>query len=816
MKEKTGLNSFGNKRWLAQAEKVFDKVESYKEAFRALSDEELRAKTDEFKDRLGKGEKLDNILPEAFAAVREASVRVTGMEHYKVQIFGGLALHQGHIAEMKTGEGKTLVSTLPAYLNALTGKGVHVVTVNDYLAARDAELMGKIHEFLGLTVGVVLSGSNVSEKKWAYGCDITYVTNTELGFDYLRDNMAPDIEHTVLRGLEYAIIDEVDSILIDEARTPLIISGGGTDVSKIYIACDVLAKKMEKGEADKEFNKMDALVGDHVVETGDFIVHEKDKYITLTAQGVKKIEEFFNIERYGDASNILIQHTMELALRANYLMFKDKDYIVRDGQVMIVDMFTGRVMEGRQYADGLHQAIEAKEGVKIQQETHTIATTTYQNFFNKFKKVGGMTGTAFTEKKEFRHTYHLQVKVIPTNKPMIRVDKPDVIYLTKAAKYKGVIAEIKEAHAKDQPVLVGAATVGTSEEISKLLKKEGIKHQVLNAKQDKNEAEIVAQAGKHGTVTIATNMAGRGTDIILDEESKAAGGLKIIGTERHDARRIDNQLRGRAGRQGDPGESVFFLSMEDDMVRLFSPDKVQALLRAGGLEEEEACDIPIFVNAVQKAQQKVEENHFAMRKSVLDYDKVNDRQRELIYKERRKLLAGESASGNFETAVDRFVDGLVENYPYSKEKEWTELAEAFMHTVYSNLVFREGDEKYDIVLKGNEKAVTKVLKEKAKEFLADKRAELAKHNVGEEFERSVLLFAIDAAWMEQLRALDFLRQDVNFMGFAQKDPKSVYAMEAFELYDDMKQNIYRTAVHRYFHTNYEPKVKVIVNPVKRV
>ena len=786
-------NSILNKIWLNKAEKIANKIESYRDEYRKLSDDELKAKTKEFKDRYNSGESLDSLLPEAYATVREASVRVTGMEHFKVQLIGGIALHQGKIAEMKTGEGKTLVATLPSYLNALTGKGVHVVTVNDYLANRDAESMGKIHKFLGLTVGVVLNDSSEYSKKEAYNCDITYVTNTELGFDYLRDNMARSLDRVVQRGLEYAIIDEVDSILIDEARTPLIISGAGTDVSKIYLACDVLAKNMEKGEATKEFNKIDALLGEMPEETGEFIVHEKDKIITLTPKGIKKIEDYFGLEKYSDPKNTLIQHVMDLALKANYLMFKDQDYIVRKGEVLIVDTFTGRIMDGRQYSDGLHQAIEAKEGVQIKQETKTIATTTYQNFFNKYKKLAGMTGTAYTERREFKNTYELDTVVIPTNKPMIRVDRPDVVYVTKKGKFKGVIEEIKETYVKGQPILVGTASVKTSEELSALLTAEGIPHQVLNAKQDAYEAEIISKAGIHGTITIATNMAGRGTDIILDEEAVKAGGLKVIGTERHEAQRIDNQLRGRSGRQGDPGESVFYLSTDDDMVRLFGTDKFRTILEAGGFSTDEAIDSKFFVNSIQKAQQKVEDNHFGMRKNVLEYDRVNDKQRELIYQERRRLLAGETITNEVKQCLIKTVDVIVDGFTNKGKLDYDIIVNNYNKVTNSKYKIQ------DIEGKTN-KEVKELLKENIMKLYEDEFFD--SDATREEHERNSMLTSIDIAWMEQLRALDFLRQDINYLGYAQVDPKSAYAIKAFELYAKMKNSIYSMTTHAFF--NYNP------------
>mgnify|MGYP002912145052 FL=1 len=599
---------------------LVDKVESYRDEMKALSDEELRGKTKEYKERLEKGETLDDLLPEAYATVREAASRVLGMEHYRVQIIGGIILHQGRIAEMKTGEGKTLVSTLPAYLNALEGKGVYIVTVNDYLAKRDSEWMGKVHEFLGLTVGVVLNDMSNDERRDAYNCDITYITNNELGFDYLRDNMVIYKEQLVQRGLHYAIIDEVDSVLIDEARTPLIISGQSGKSTKLYEACDILAQQLTRGEDVPEYSKMDAIMGIEQEETGDFIVNEKDKLVNLTQQGVEKVEKFFHIDNLADPENLEIQHNVILALRAHYLMFRDQDYVVKEDQVMIVDEFTGRIMPGRRYSDGLHQAIEAKEHVKVKRESKTLATITFQNFFNKFEKKAGMTGTALTEEKEFRDIYGMDVIEIPTNRPIARIDHQDAVYKTKKEKFKAVVEEVKEAHEKGQPVLVGTITIETSELISGMLKREGIPHTVLNAKFHEQEAEIVAQAGQHGAVTIATNMAGRGTDIKLDEDAREAGGLKIIGTERHESRRIDNQLRGRAGRQGDPGESQFFISLEDDLMRLFGSERLMSVFNALGVPEGEQIQHKMLTSAIEKAQEKIEYNNYGIRKNLLEYD----------------------------------------------------------------------------------------------------------------------------------------------------------------------------------------------------
>ena len=649
-----------SERELKRIYSTVDKIEALRPTMQALTDEELRGKTREYKNRLEKGETLDQLLPEAFATVREAAKRVLGMEHYRVQLIGGIILHQGRIAEMRTGEGKTLVSTLPAYLNALEGKGVHVVTVNDYLAHRDAQWMGKVHEFLGLTVGVVLNDMKNDERREQYACDITYVTNNELGFDYLRDNMVIYKEQLVQRDLHYAIIDEVDSVLIDEARTPLIISGQSGKSTKLYEVCDILAKQLERGEASGEMTKMTAIMGEEITETGDFIVNEKDKIVNLTEQGVKKVEKFFNIENLADPENLEIQHNMILALRAHYLMFRDQDYVVKDDEVLIVDEFTGRIMPGRRYSDGLHQAIEAKEHVKVRRESKTLATITFQNFFNKYAKKSGMTGTALTEEQEFRDIYGMDVIEIPTNKPVARIDLDDAVYMTKKEKFRAVVEAVKEAHAKKQPVLVGTITIETSELLSRMLNREGIKHQVLNAKFHEQEAEIVAHAGEAGNVTIATNMAGRGTDIKLDDVAKAAGGLKIIGTERHESRRIDNQLRGRSGRQGDPGESRFYISLEDDLMRLFGSEKLMKVFQSLGVAENEQIEHKMLSSAIEKAQKKIEGNNYGIRKNLLEYDQVNNEQREIIYKERRMVLDGANMRDSIYKMITDTVDHTVD------------------------------------------------------------------------------------------------------------------------------------------------------------
>ena len=641
---------------------IIHKIEELRPQMQAMSDEELRDQTRKFKERLAGGETLDDILPEAFAAVREAAKRTLNMEHYPVQLIGGIVLHQGRIAEMKTGEGKTLVSTCPAYLNALAGKGVQIVTVNDYLAKRDAEWMGQVHEFLGLKVGVVLNSMTSEERKAAYGCDITYVTNNELGFDYLRDNMAIYKEQMVLRELDYCIIDEVDSVLIDEARTPLIISGQSGKSTKLYEVCDILARQLVRGEESAEFTKLNAIMGEEIEESGDFIVNEKDKVVNLTEEGVRKVEEFFHIENLADPENLEIQHNIILALRANYLMFRDKDYVVKDEEVLIVDEFTGRIMPGRRYSDGLHQAIEAKEHVNVRRESRTLATITFQNFFNKFRKKAGMTGTAQTEEREFRNIYEMDVIVIPTNKPVVRKDLNDAVYKTKKEKFNAVVENIVETHEKGQPVLVGTITIETSEMLSHMLKKRGIPHKVLNAKFHEMEAEIVAEAGVHGAVTIATNMAGRGTDIKLDEESRAAGGLKIIGTERHESRRIDNQLRGRSGRQGDPGESRFYISLEDDLMRLFGSDKLMSMFNALGVPENEQIEHKMLSSAIEKAQKKIETNNYGIRENLLKYDEVMNEQREVVYGERLQVLNGENMRDVVMKMLTDIVEGAVDMY----------------------------------------------------------------------------------------------------------------------------------------------------------
>ena len=795
-----------SERELKRIYPLVDKVESYREAMGALSDEELKNKTKEFKERLENGETLDDLLPEAYATVREAAKRVLGMEHYRVQIIGGIILHQGRIAEMKTGEGKTLVSTLPAYLNALEGKGVCIVTVNDYLAKRDSEWMGQVHEFLGLKVGVVLNEMTNDERRDAYNCDITYVTNNELGFDYLRDNMVIYKEQLVQRGLHFAIIDEVDSVLIDEARTPLIISGQSGKSTRLYEACDILACQMKRGEDMPEYSKMDAIMGVEQEETGDFIVNEKDKVVSLTQDGVKKVEQFFKIENLADPENLEIQHNIILALRAHNLMFRDQDYVVKDDQVMIVDEFTGRIMPGRRYSDGLHQAIEAKEHVKVKRESKTLATITFQNFFNKFEKKAGMTGTALTEEKEFRDIYGMDVVEIPTNRPIARIDHHDVVYKTKNEKYKAVVEEVVKSHEKGQPVLVGTINIDTSELISGMLKREGIPHTVLNAKFHEKEAEIVAGAGQHGAVTIATNMAGRGTDIKLDDESKAAGGLKIIGTERHESRRIDNQLRGRSGRQGDPGESQFFISLEDDLMRLFGSEKLMDIFNALGVPEGEQIQHKMLTSAIEKAQKKIEGNNFGIRKNLLEYDQVMNDQREIIYKERRRVLDGE----NMRDAIFKMITDRVENCVDTcissdiPKEEWdlNELNQLILSMIPMQAVTPE-----DVDSVKNNKELKHLLKERAVKLYEAKETEFPEPEQFRELERVVLLKVIDRKWMDHIDDMDQLRQGIGLQSYGQRDPLVEYKMAGFDMFAEMTASIQEDTIRLLYHVKIEQKVE---------
>ena len=795
-----------SERELKMIRPIVEKIESLRPEMQAKSDEELRDQTRIFKERLAGGETLDDILPEAFATVREAAKRTLNMEHFPVQLIGGIVLHQGRIAEMRTGEGKTLVSTCPAYLNALRGKGVQIVTVNDYLAKRDAEWMGQVHRFLGLTVGVVLNEMNSEERKAAYACDITYVTNNELGFDYLRDNMAIYKEQLVLRELDYCIIDEVDSVLIDEARTPLIISGQSGKSTKLYEVCDVLARQLERGTVSKEFSKIDAIMGEEIEETGDFVVDEKDKVVNLTEQGVKKVEEFFHIENLADPQNLEIQHNIILALRANNLMFRDKDYVVKDGEVLIVDEFTGRIMPGRRYSDGLHQAIEAKEHVQVRRESRTLATITFQNFFNKFNKKAGMTGTALTEEKEFRNIYGMDVIAIPTNRPMIRKDWDDAVYKTKKEKFKAVVDEVEAAHEKGQPVLVGTIAIETSELLSKMLNRRGIPHKVLNAKFHELEAEIVADAGIHGSVTIATNMAGRGTDIKLDDESKALGGLKIIGTERHESRRIDNQLRGRSGRQGDPGESRFYLSLEDDLLRLFGSERLMHMFEAMGVPEGEQIEHKMLSNAIEKAQMKIEGNNFGIREQLLKFDEVNNEQREVIYAERRKVLDGD----NMRELVLKMITDIVENAvdmsisDDQPAEKWdlSELNSLLLPIIPLSPIRLTEEQKH---MKKNE--LKHLLKEQAIKLYETKEAEFPEAEQIREIERVVLLKVIDNKWMAHLDDMDALRESIGLQAYGQRDPVVEYKMQGYDMYEAMMASIQEETVRILFHIRVEQKVE---------
>ena len=792
-------------RELKRIEPLVDKIEALRPTMQALSDEELRGKTEEYKKRLTEGETLDDLLPEAYATVREAAKRVLNMEHYRVQLIGGIILHQGRIAEMRTGEGKTLVSTLPAYLNALEGKGVHVVTVNDYLAKRDAEWMGQVHEFLGLKVGVVLNSMTSEERQEAYKCDITYVTNNELGFDYLRDNMVIYKEQLVLRGLHYAIIDEVDSVLIDEARTPLIISGQSGKSTALYEMCDLLARQMKRGDDVQELTKMDAIMGVVQEETGDFVVNEKDKIINLTAAGMEKVERFFHIDNFADPENLEIQHNIILALRAHNLMFRDKDYVVRDDQVLIVDEFTGRIMPGRRYSDGLHQAIEAKEHVKVKRESKTLASITFQNFFNLFDKKCGMTGTALTEETEFREIYGMDVVVIPTNRPVIRKDLQDAVYKTKREKLNAIVNAVEEAHATGQPVLVGTITIEASEELSRMLTKRGIQHKVLNAKFHELEAEIVADAGVHGAVTIATNMAGRGTDIKLDDEARAAGGLKIIGTERHESRRIDNQLRGRSGRQGDPGESKFYISLEDDLMRLFGSERLISMFNTLGIPEGQEIEHKALTNAIESAQKKIESNNYGIRKNLLEYDRVMSEQREIIYEERLRVLNGESMRDVIYKMItditENCVDICINDDADISDWDFNELNTLLIPTIPLQPLTPER------VKKPKKNSLKQQLKEEAVKLYEAKEAEFPEPEAIRELERVVLLKVIDRKWMDHIDDMEQLRQGVGLQAYGQRDPLVEYKMSGYEMFDEMTQNIREETVRLLFHIKIEQKVE---------
>ncbi len=792
-----------SEREVKRIKPLVDQIEALRPTMQALSDEDLRNKTTEFKERLSKGETLDDLLPEAFAVVREADKRVLGMEPYRVQLIGGIILHQGRIAEMKTGEGKTLVATLPAYLNALEGKGVHIITVNDYLAHRDAEEMGQVHRFLGLTCGCILNSMDNDERRAQYACDITYVTNNEDGFDYLRDNMVIYKEQLVQRELHYAIIDEVDSVLIDEARTPLIISGQSGKSTKLYEVCDILARQLERGEASGEVTKMTAIMGEEITETGDFIVNEKDKVVNLTEQGVHKVEDFFHIENLADPENLEIQHNIILALRAHNLMFRDRDYVVKDDEVLIVDEFTGRIMPGRRYSDGLHQAIEAKEHVKVKRESKTLATITFQNFFNKYAKKSGMTGTALTEEKEFREIYGMDVVEIPTNRPVIRKDLDDAVYMTKKEKFRAVVEEIKAAHEKEQPVLVGTITIETSELLSSMLKRQGIKHNVLNAKFHELEAEIVKDAGIHGAVTIATNMAGRGTDIKLDDKAKEAGGLKIIGTERHESRRIDNQLRGRSGRQGDPGESRFYISLEDDLMRLFGSESLMNTFRKLGVAENEQIEHKMLSSAIEKAQKKIESNNYGIRKNLLEYDQVNNEQREIIYKERRRVLDGENMRDSVYKMIADFVDNTVDMCISDEQdrEDWnlTELDTLLLPVIPLPKV------ELPEHLKKNQ--LKQLLKEQATKLYESKEAEFPEPEQLRELERVIVLKVVDRKWMDHIDDMEQLRQGIGLQAYGQKDPLVEYKMSAYEMFNAMTASIQEDTLRLLYHVRVEQKAE---------
>ena len=796
-----------SERELKRIKPIVDRIEALEPEFIKLTDEELKGKTKEFRARLEKGETLDDILVEAYATVREASKRVLGLRHYRVQLIGGVILHQGRITEMKTGEGKTLVSTLPAYLNALEGQGVHIVTVNDYLAHRDAEEMGKVHQFLGLSVGVVLNSMTNDERRDAYACDITYATNNELGFDYLRDNMVIYKEQLVMRGLHYAIIDEVDSVLIDEARTPLIISGQSGKSTKLYEACDLLARQLERGKESAELTKMAAIMKEEIEEEGDFVVNEKDKNVSLTEEGVHKVEKFFNIENFSDPENLEIQHNIILALRAHNLMFKDKDYVVKDDQVLIVDEFTGRIMPGRRYSDGLHQAIEAKEKVKVKRESKTLATITFQNFFNKYQKKSGMTGTALTEEREFRDIYGMDVIVVPTNVPIARIDRQDAVYKTKREKLYAVVDDIIESHKKGQPVLVGTITIESSEEISELLKKKGIPHKVLNAKFHELEAEIVSEAGQLGAVTIATNMAGRGTDIKLGEGVTDLGGLKIIGTERHESRRIDNQLRGRAGRQGDPGESRFFISLEDDLMRLFGSEKLMSMFNSLGLPDGEQIEHKMLSNAIEKAQMKIENNNFGIRKNLLEYDQVNNDQREIIYTERRKVLDGESMRDAIYKMVtdnvEKFVNRCISDDQLPEDWDLAELNELLLPVIPIEEV-ELSKEQLETMKKDD---LIQELKEKAVKLYETKEADFPEIEQLREIERVILLKVIDRKWMDHIDDMDQLRQGIGLQAYGQRDPLVEFKFMGFEMFDEMIEAISEDTIRALMHVRIEQNVE---------
>lgn len=795
-----------SQRELKRHQKTLEKILALKPEVEQLNEEQMKAKTAELKERLKKGETLEDILPEAYALVREATRRTLGTEHYPCQLLGGIILHEGRIAEMKTGEGKTQTCLLPAFLNALEGKGVHIVTVNEYLATRDAEWMGQVHRYLGLSVGCVLADMEHEDKKAAYECDITYITNNELGFDYLRDNMVVYKEQLVQRGLHYCIIDEVDSVLIDEARTPLIISGQSGKSTKLYEMCDILARQMERGTASPELSKMDAIMGVDIEEDGDFLVNEKDKIVTLTAQGIEKVEKFFHIDNYADAENLELQHNVILALRAHNLMHRDQDYVVKDDEVLIVDEFTGRIMPGRRYSDGLHQAIEAKEHVKVKRESKTLATITFQNFFNKYEKKAGMTGTALTEEKEFRDIYSMDVVEIPTNRPIARIDHEDAVFKTRRGKLKAVADEIESSYKKGQPVLVGTINIDSSEEISSVLKKRGIPHNVLNAKFHEKEAEIVAQAGRHGAVTIATNMAGRGTDIKLDEEAKAAGGLKIVGTERHESRRIDNQLRGRSGRQGDVGESKFYISLEDDIMRLFASEKLMSVFNALGVPEDEELRHKALTSTIERAQKKIEGNNFGIRKNLMEYDKVNNDQREIIYAERARVLNGENMRDSIIKMVNEIIESQVDMFirddQTAAEGDIAGLKQSLFEIVPFRLTISEQE-----LAKMSRSEFKQILKENAVKLYENKEAEFPEPEHIRELERIVLLRVIDKKWMDHLDDMEQLKQGIGLMAYGQKDPAVEYKIQGFEMFRYMIENIKIDTVKTLYHIQVEQNVE---------
>ncbi|MBR6172773.1 MAG: preprotein translocase subunit SecA [Eubacterium sp.] len=802
-----GEKLFGthSERELKKIEPIIKKIESMDEAMQALSDDELKAKTTEFKERLAAGETLDDLLPEAFAVVREADYRVLGLKPFRVQLIGGVILHQGRISEMRTGEGKTLVSTLPAYLNALEGKGVHIVTVNDYLANRDAEWMGAVHRWLGLTVGVILNADDNDKRREAYNCDITYITNNELGFDYLRDNMVIYKEKLVQRGLHYAIIDEVDSVLIDEARTPLIISGQSGKSTDIYKMCDYIARRMKQGTASTEISKMDAIMGNSVKEDGDYLVNEKDKYVVFTEQGVKEIEQFFHIENLADSENIEIQHTMLQALKAHALMHRDQDYVVKDDEVLIVDEFTGRIMPGRRFNDGLHQAIEAKENVKVKRESKTLATITFQNFFNKYEKKAGMTGTAQTEENEFREIYSMDVVVVPTNLPIARIDQDDAIFKTKKEKLNAIIDEVVRTHEKGQPVLVGTVNIDSSEELSQMLNKRGVPHKVLNAKFHELEAEIIADAGQMGHVTIATNMAGRGTDIKLGEGVKELGGLKVIGTERHESRRIDNQLRGRSGRQGDPGESKFYLSLEDDLMRLFGSERVMGIYDALRIPEGEEIQHKTITKFVEKAQKKIESNNFAIRKNLLEYDQVNNEQREVIYAERRRVLDGENMRdtvvGMVRDTVGHYVDRVASTEIDPSGWDMQELNDILRPIIPLKPIELTEEEKG----KNNPDDFKQRLQDEAVEIYENKEKEITEAGGDmREIERVILLKMVDQKWMDNIDDMAQLRQGIGLQSMGGRDPVVEYKLAGYEMFNAMMESIKEDTARYILHISVKP------------